>query len=78
MKAKHESTTVTSQRASNLIVLVESEIKHKTLNKNIGKRELEAIFKKKKCPRKIVLLLAIYRGIDSEYRVVMLVCFFPK
>ena len=31
-------------RASNLIVLVESEIKHKILYKNIEKRELEAIF----------------------------------
>ena len=31
-------------RASNLIVLVESEIKHKLLYKNIEKRELEAIF----------------------------------
>ena len=31
-------------RASNLIVLVESEIKHKILYKNIEKRDLEAIF----------------------------------
>ncbi len=29
---------------SNLLVLVESEIKHKILYKNIQKRELEAIF----------------------------------
>ena len=46
------------------IVLVESNIKYCT--KNIEKRELKAIFKKQ-CARKIiVLLLAIYRGIDSE------------
>ena len=40
---------ITSQksRASNLIVLLESEIKHKILHKNIKKRELEAIFLKK-------------------------------
>ncbi len=45
--------------------IVESEIKHKILHKNIEKRELEAI--KKKCTRKIIIsLLAIYRGIDSE------------
>ncbi len=42
--AKPESTITSSKsRASNLIVLVESEIKHKILHKNI---ELEAIFKK--------------------------------
>ncbi len=53
MRAKPEST-ITSQksRASNLIVLVESEIKHKVLHKNIEKRELEAIFKKKNAPGK--------------------------
>ena len=45
MRAKPEST-ITSQksRASNLIVLVESEIKHEILHKNIDNRELEAIF----------------------------------
>ena len=53
-------------RASNLIVLVESEIRYEILHKNREKRELEAIFFKK-CTRKtVVLLLAIYRGIDSE------------
>ncbi len=55
--------TITSYklRASNLIVLVESEIKHKMLHKNIEKRELEAIKN-----ARIDLLLAIYRGIDNE------------
>ncbi len=44
-RAKAEST-ITSQksRVSNLIVLVESEIKHEILHKNIEKRKLEAIF----------------------------------
>ena len=45
-----------------------SRIRDQTLNnaqKNIEKRELEAILTK--CARKmIVLLVAIYRGIDSE------------
>ena len=62
MRAKPEST-ITSQksRTSNLIVLVESEIKHEILHKNIEKHELEAISFKKKCARKmILLLLAIY------------------
>ncbi len=36
-----------SREASNLIVLVESEIKHKILHKNIEKRELQATFFKK-------------------------------
>ncbi len=45
MRAKPESTITSSKlRTSNLIVLVESEIKHKILYKNIEKRELEAIF----------------------------------
>ncbi len=45
MRAKPESTiTSLKSRMSNLIVLVESEIKHKTLYKIIEKRELEAIF----------------------------------
>ena len=62
-KGKPEST-ITSQisKASNLIVLVESEMKHEILHKDIEKRELKAIFLRKKCARKrIVLLLAIYR-----------------
>ena len=47
MRTKPKSTITSSKsRASNLIVLVESEIKHKILHKNIEKRELEAIFKK--------------------------------
>ena len=43
MRAKSEST-ITSQksRASNLIVLVESEIKNEIFYKDIEKRELEA------------------------------------
>ena len=46
MRAKPESTIISSKsRASNLIVLVESEIKHKILHKNIEKRELEATLK---------------------------------
>ena len=40
-------------RASNLIVLVEAENKHKLLHKNIEKLELQAIFKKK-CVRKMI------------------------
>ncbi len=42
-------STITSQklRASDLIVLVESEIKPKILHKNIEKRELETISLKK-------------------------------
>ncbi len=48
-KAKPEST-ITSQisKASNLIVLVESEMKHEILHKDIEKRELKAIFLRKK------------------------------
>ncbi len=46
--------------------LVESEIKHKILHKNIKKRELEAIFKIKCAREMIVLLLAFYREIDGE------------
>ena len=39
------SSTITLQksRANNLIILVESEIKHEILHKNMEKRELEAI-----------------------------------
>ena len=45
MWAKPESTiSLQKLRASNLIVLVESEIKHKILYKNIQKRELEPTF----------------------------------
>ena len=47
-------------------VYVESEIKHKILHKNIEKRVLEAILVNTRNNRMIVLLLAIYRGIDSE------------
>ncbi len=66
MRAKSEST-ITSLRVCNLIVLVESEIKHKILPKNIEKTRTVSQFKKKKCARKIIVsLLVIYRGIDSE------------
>ncbi len=45
MRAKPESTIISwKSRASNLTVLVESEMKHKYCTKNIEKRELEAIF----------------------------------
>ena len=44
MRAMPESTTTSyKSRASNLIVLVESEINHKILRKNIEIRKLEAI-----------------------------------
>ena len=44
MRAKPESTINSwKSRASNLIVLVESEIKHKIYHKNIEKGEQEAI-----------------------------------
>ena len=48
-KLAEPESTITSEksRASNLIVLVESEITHKVLHKNIEKRELDDIFKKK-------------------------------
>ncbi len=52
-----------------LIVLVESVIKHKILHKNVEKLKLQAFFKEKCARKMIVLLLAIYRGIDSEYRI---------
>ncbi len=48
---------------SNLTVLVESEIKYKKLHKNVEKRELQVIYKKR-ASNMIVLLLAMYRGID--------------
>ncbi len=38
---------IQKSRASNLIVLVESDSKHKILHKNIEKRKLEATFLKK-------------------------------
>ena len=48
MRAKPESTIASlKSRASNLIVLVESEVKHKIYLKNIVQGELEAIFLKK-------------------------------
>ena len=66
MRAKLESTIITwKSRASNLIVLVKSEVKHGIFNK---KFDFKAIFFKRNLYRKmIVSLLAIYRGIDSEY-----------
>ncbi len=52
MRAKPESTINSwKSRASNLIVLVEPEIKHKIYHKNIEKGELKPI-SKKKCARK--------------------------
>ena len=49
MRAKPESTIASfkSTKASNLIVLVESEVKHKIYHKNIEQGELEAIFLEK-------------------------------
>ncbi len=44
LRARDFYEVIEKLRASNLIVLVESEIKHKILYKNIEKRELEAIF----------------------------------
>ncbi len=54
MRATPESTiTSWTLRASNLIVLVESEIKYKIiLHKNIEKHELEAILLKNNWARK--------------------------
>ncbi len=61
---------ITSQksRAGNLIVLVESEIKHKILHKNIKKCELEAIFLKKMRQENDSFATRYLsdRGIDSE------------
>ena len=48
--------TLVKSRASNLIVVVESKIKRKILDKNIEKHEVEAFFKKK-CARKMIVLL---------------------
>ena len=65
MRAKPESAT-SSQKlsASNLIVLVESVIKYCT--KTLKNSSCNPF--KKKCASKMIvlLLLAIYRGIDSE------------
>ncbi len=48
MRAKPESTIASlKSRASDLIVLVESEVKHKIYHKNIEQGELEAIFLEK-------------------------------
>ncbi len=50
LRGRHAyESTITSWklRASNLIVLVESETNHKILHKNIEKRELEATYLKK-------------------------------
>ena len=57
MRAKPEST-ITSQklRASNLIVLVESKIKHEIFNTKI---DFLTIFKKEISRKMIVLLLAV-------------------
>ena len=65
MRAKPESTIASlKSRASNLIVLVESEVKHKIYHKNTEQSEPEAIFWEKCAKKMIVLLLAICR-IDS-------------
>ena len=57
MRAKPESTIISQKlRASNLIVLVESKIKHKIFNKKI---DFLTIFKKEISRKKIVSLLAI-------------------
>ena len=57
MRAKPESTIISQKlRASNLIVLVESKIKHEIFNKKI---DLEQFFKKEISRKMIVSLLAI-------------------
>ena len=57
MRVKPESTIISWKlRASNLIVLVESKIKHEIFNK---KNYFLTIFKKEISRRMIVLLLAI-------------------
>ena len=56
MRAKPESTIMSQKlRASNLIVLVESKIKHEIFNKKI---DFLTIFKKKISRKMIVSLLA--------------------
>ena len=57
MRAKPESTIISQKlRASNLIVLVESKIKHEIFNKKI---DFLTIFKKEISRKMIVSLLAI-------------------
>ena len=57
MRAKPESTIISWElRASNLIVLVESKIKHEIFNKKI---DFLTIFKKEISRKMIVSLLAI-------------------
>ena len=57
MRAKPESTIISQKlRASNLIVLVESKIKHEIFNKKI---DFLTIFKKEITRKMIVSLLAI-------------------
>ena len=57
MRAKPESLIILEKlRASNLIVLVESKIKHEIFNKKI---DCLTIFKKELSRKMIVLLLAI-------------------
>ena len=57
MRAKPESTIISWKlRASNLIVLVESNIKHEIFNKKI---DFLTIFKKEISRKMIVSLLAI-------------------
>ncbi len=69
MRAKPESTINSwKSRASNLIVLVESEIKHKIYHKNIEKGEQEAISLQKNAPRKSLFYysLSIEESIASR------------
>ena len=57
MRAKPESTIISQKlKASNLIVLVESRIKHEIFNKKI---DFLTIFKKEISRKMIVSLLAI-------------------
>ena len=63
-------TSWKSRLTKNLIVLVESEIKHeiayKVIIKTSEKRASEEFSLKKDKPRMVVLLHAIHRGMDSE------------
>ena len=52
MRARISYQSHRNRERSNLIVLVKSEVKHKILQKNIEKRELEAIFLKNDAPEK--------------------------
>ena len=57
MRAKSESTIISEKlRASNVIVLVESKIKHEIFNKKI---DFLTIFKKEISKKMIVSLLAV-------------------